>query len=451
MGGLALVAALLAFVGALASPAPIPTRLDPDVLTGPSPRAIVRFTHDVDDATVVRLANIGITKAARFDSIDAVGVLGPRAVYEKIARWADVAYVDDDSQIHFDNAVSKKDTRVTAVRSGNAPLHKKYTGGGVTVAVMDTGIADVHPDLSGQVIDHVNFEPAWVFDQIDDGSISDPVAELTGTGIDTMGHGTHVAGTVAGTGASSVTANYSGVAPGAKLVNLKIADAWQTAGDIGWEFNALAAYEYAIEHRNDERYPGGIRIISNSWSTYEVDSNAEPIVLIVKEAAKAGIISVFAAGNAGPKDNTVAVGPNRLPEVITVAAACKSDDSSCGKGKIASFSSRGPQVDIAAPGDTVYSTVSFTSPDGHLGAIPADDPREALFYVGYSGTSMATPHVSGIVALMLEANPKLSRYRVQQILNATAQDRGKRGFDHTWGHGFVDALAAVKAAEALKR
>ena len=150
----------------------------------------------------------------------------------------------------------------------------------------------------------------------------------------------------------------------------------------------------------------------------------------MKEAARAGIISVFAAGNAGPKDNTVALGPNRLREVITVAAACKSEDS-CKNGTIANFSSRGPQVDVAAPGATVYSTVALTTPIGRVGAIPAD-PNDAIWYVGYSGTSMATPHVSGIIALMLEANPKLSRYRVQQILNATARDRGKPGFDHAW-------------------
>ena len=214
MGASLLVTALLV-AGLLAPASAVASKLDPDVMTSASPRAIIVFDHDVDGATVERLAAAGVTKATRFDSIDAVGVLGPRAAYAQIARWPDVLLVDDDSPIHFENAVSKRDTRVAGVRRGHRPLHSKYSGGGVTVAVMDTGIADVHPDLDGQVIDHVNFEPAWVFDQIDDGSISDPIAETTGNGIDTRGHGTHVAGTVAGTGESGNGADFSGVAPGA--------------------------------------------------------------------------------------------------------------------------------------------------------------------------------------------------------------------------------------------
>jgi serine protease AprX len=427
----------------------LPVKLDPDVLSGPSPRAIVGFDHAIGPRTIRRLAAAGIVRAAVFDAIRAVGVWGPPGAYRAIAGWNDVTYVDDDSPIRLDNYAAKKDTRVTKVRAGSRPLHRKYTGKGVTVAIIDTGIDHLHPDLSGRVVKDVNFEPAWVFDEIDDGVYSDRIAEGTGNPVDSFGHGTHVAGIAAGTGAAGSGADFSGVAPGTSLVNLKIADVHQTARDIGWEVNALAAYEWAVEHRRDPVFPGGIRIVSNSWGIYEADSEVEPITLMVAAAARRGFISVFAAGNSGPEDNTVDVGPNRLEEVITVAAACKSVDS-CGSGNIAGFSSRGPQVDVAAPGANVYSTMA-PSEDGLLGGHrPPGSSQNGLYYMGLSGTSMATPHVSGVIALMLEANLNLTLRQVQQILATTAQDEGPKGFDHAWGHGLVDAFAAVKGAEQLR-
>ena len=432
----------------------LPAKLDPEILADyVSGRAIVGFDHDVTGATMRRLARAGITHAVRLDTIDAVGVIGPLAAYKTVARWSDVRYVDADSPIRFDNYAAKKDSHVLEVRAGKG-VDSKYNGKGVTVAVIDTGVDSNHPDLTDRVVKAVNFEPAWFFDMINDGLYSDQVAEASGNPIDSYGHGTHVAGIVAGTGAAaSGEADMSGVAPGASIANFKIADTHQGVTcsvpcDFGWEMNALVAYEYAIEHRNDKVYPGGIRIINNSWSTYEVDSEVEPISLIVQAAADRGIINVFAAGNDGPDKNTVAQGPNQLEDVITVAAACKSVDS-CGEKQIAGFSSRGPQVDIAAPGDNIYSTaaVSVYTPLGSHAS--PNGGTDNAYYVGLSGTSMATPHVSGIVALMLEANPDLKPAQVEKILIATAWDYGDRGFDTAFGFGQVDALKAVAKAERL--
>jgi serine protease AprX len=433
----------------------LPVKLDRDLLApGANGRAIIGFDHDVTAGTVKRLRAAGITQAVKLEIIDAVGVIGTQDAYRQIARWKDVRFVDADSRIRFDNHVAKKDTRVDEVRAGKGRM-SKYNGKGVTVAVIDTGIESTHQDLDDRVVKHVNFEPAWFFDMINDGVYSDQVAEATGNPLDSYGHGTHVAGIVAGTGeAADGKQDMSGVAPGASLVNLKIADVHQGVDcslpcDIGWEMNALVAYEWAIEHRNDKVFPGGIRVINNSWSTYEVDSEVEPISLIVAAASKKGLISVFAAGNDGPGKNTVAEGPNRLESVITVAAACKSSDS-CGKGKIADFSSRGPQVDIAAPGDNIYSTLARASAFGPIGSHnPPGGQADAIDYVGLSGTSMATPHVAGIVALMLDANPKLKRAQVEKILIKTSVDRGQDGFDTSWGYGMVDAYSAVKVARSL--
>src|SRR5919106_6093535 len=454
----ALAASALAASTLLSGPAlagrGLPRKLDPEILADyTSGRAIVGFKHDVGPRTIRRLADAGITAAVRIDTIDAVGVIGSLDAYKEIATWRDVRYVDADSPLRWNNYAAKKDTKVTEVRKGARPLHHKYTGRGVTVAVVDTGIEDDHPDLAGRVVKHVNFEPAWFFDMINDGVFSDQVAEGTGNPVDSYGHGTHVAGIVAGTGAAAGNeGDMSGVAPGAKLVNIKIADVHQGGDcsvpcDFGWEMNALVAYEWVIEHRNVKALGGGIDVVTNSWSIFEVDSEVEPISLIEQAAYRKGLVNVFAAGNDGPDKNTVAKGPNSVEESITVAAACKSVDS-CGKGKIAEFSSRGPQVDIAAPGDNVYSAVAQASvlwPTGEHS--PPGSPANALHYTGFGGTSMATPHIAGIVALMLDANPRLSPARVEKILTSTATDRGTRGFDTSWGFGLANALKAVAKAE----
>jgi serine protease AprX len=453
---LALVLAV-GFFEASSGAAGTPAALDPEIYSDyTSGRAIIGFDHDVGAGTIRRLARAGISQAVVIETIDAVGVVGPVGAYEKVARWSDVAYVDADSPLRWLNYAAKKDTHVDDVRRGAKPLRTKYTGRRVTMAVIDTGVETAHADLDDRVVRHVNFEPAWFFDMINDGVYSDQVAETTGNPVDSYGHGTHVAGIVAGTGESADSKeDMSGVAPGASLVNIKIADVHEGVTcsvpcDFGWEINALVAYEWVIEHRNAKVFPGGIRIATNSWSIFEADSEVEPISLIVQAAYRKGLVNVFAAGNDGPDKNTVAVGPNRLEEVITVAAACKSVDS-CGKGKIAEFSSRGPQVDVAAPGDNIYSTVARASVLWPIGEHnPPGGPADALDYTGFSGTSMATPHVAGIAALMLDANPRLTTAQVERIITATASDYGKNGFDTAFGHGFVNALKAVNRAEAAR-
>ena len=451
------VAASVSVVGASATTpgAGLPAKFDPDILApNSSGRAIVGFTHDVTQSTFARLADAGITQAVRFDTIDAVGVIGSIDAYKAIASWSDVRFVDDDSRVRLENYSAKKDTKVNEVRKGAGPLDRKYTGKGVTVAVIDTGIWSPHPDLDDRVVKHVNFEGAWFFDMINDGVYSDQATEATGNPIDTYGHGTHVAGIVAGTGeAGGKDPDMSGVAPGAKLVNIKIADAHQGVDcsvpcDIGWEMNALVAYEWVIEHRNAKAI-GGIDIATNSWSIYEVDSEAEPITLIVDAAARMGVINLFAASNDGcppdGKTNTVALGPNRLPSVLTIAAAEKSDGG--GLGVIADFSSCGPQVDVAAPGVNIWSALA-PSVDGAIGGHAAPGPAtNRAYYTSLSGTSMATPHAAGIVALLLEANPKLTFKQIRSILTTTAVDYGPKGFDNSWGYGEIDALKAVAKAE----
>lgn len=457
--GASLIAALMA-TGLIGGPAGASSKLDNDLLssTAKNPRAIIVFNHDVTPNVIKRLAAVGIKKAVVVETIDAVGTIGPLSAYKKIASWNDVKVVDADSPLTFNLYASKKQIGADKVIAGDTELGTPYDGSGVTVAVVDTGIESTHPDLSENVVKHLNFEGAWFYDMINDGLYSDRAAEASGNPVDSYGHGTHVAGIVAGSGAAAQGGvDMRGVAPGATLVNFKIADVSEGVDcsvpcDFGWEINALVAFEYMIEHRNDPEFPGGIRVSTNSWSIYEVDDpEVEPINLITNVAVDKGIITLFAAGNDGPGANTVGW-PGSLDKVITVAASCK---AAAGCSSIANFSSRGPEVDVTAPGVDIYSALARVSalgpigshtPPPAVGTDPASAINNAMYYTGFSGTSMATPHVAGVTALMVQAFPGLTPAVAEEILERTATDKGPAGFDTSWGFGLVDTARATTVA-----
>jgi serine protease AprX len=307
-----------------------------------------------------------------------------------------------------------------------------YTGKGVTVAVIDSGIDATHPDLplGEKVVQNVKFLVGEGFFSNDELYLEDVANTDTSSG-----HGTHVAGTIAGLGTAS-DGLYKGIAPDAKLVGLGTGEGLH----ILW---ALEAFNYVLE--NQEKY--GINVISNSWGTTGEYSPNNPINVASKKAHDAGMVVAFAAGNAGPDDNTL--NPySAAPWVISVAAGTKDK-------QLASFSSRGVaedellHPDITAPGVDIVATKSSTGAVmNSLGSVKDStyiDPEHLPYYTTASGTSMATPHISGIVALMFEAKQGLHPDVILDILENTADPMEGYAY-HEAGAGYVNAYEAVKKA-----
>lgn len=287
-------------------------------------------------------------------------------------------------------------------RDGNP---NSYSTSDIVVAVIDTGIDAEHVDLDGgKVI-------AWV----------DYVNGKTAP-YDDNGHGTHVAGIIAGTGDGNSA--YRGVAPGAALIGLKVLDS-QGSGSFS---DVQAAIEWCIN--NKDKY--NIKVINLSLGSSSSSDGTDSVSQAANAAVDAGIVVVIAAGNEGPAKYTIG-SPGAAEKVITVGAGA---DVGEGGYFLASFSSRGPTADGRIKPDIVSPGYHITAPKANSGD----------GYVEYSGTSMATPFTAGVVALMLEANPNLSPQDVKSILAQTAIDWGPEGKDIDYGYGFINPYEAIKQA-----
>lgn len=311
-------------------------------------------------------------------------------------------------------------------------------GHGVTIAVLDSGVDATHPDLEFQT---KTVENVKIVGDLDLLGGRNAFIEGVPNSDTSSGHGTHVAGTVAGTGMASVNDErrayyHDGIAPGANLVGLG-------AGEGLSILYALLGFDYAIA--NQERLD--IDIITNSWGGgdgAEFDPN-NPINKASFEAYTKGMVVSFAASNSGPAEDTL----NQYaiaPWVINVAAGTS-------EKLLADFSSRGVAghqyklPDITAPGQDITSTRAPNTAIGAMGPVldPAH-PEYALYYHTISGTSMATPFVAGTAALLLEANPDLSPDQIEQILKETAEPMNYA--PHEVGAGYIDVKAAVDLAKA---
>lgn len=297
-----------------------------------------------------------------------------------------------------------------------------YDGSGVRVAVIDTGIDATHPDLpyGSKVVKNVKI----VGEDDTAPGVNVIIEDVDNTDL-TSGHGTHVSGTVAGTGAAS-GGSLTGVAPGADLVGVG-------SGDVLFIFTALSAFDWVMQ--NQEALE--IRAISNSWGTGGPFDPEDPVNVASKAAVDAGMVVLFAAGNSGPGSDTL--NPYSVaPWVIGVAAGNKDGQT------LADFSSRGIY------GDDLYQPTITAPGVGIVSALATTHAADGVYYTSLSGTSMATPHVAGVVALMLQANPDLPPAAVKRVLVDTATPMPAYSV-YTAGAGYVDAHAATERAAKIKR
>ncbi|WP_297462675.1 S8 family serine peptidase [Thermococcus sp.] len=281
-----------------------------------------------------------------------------------------------------------------------------YDGSGITIGIIDTGIDASHPDLQGKVIGWKDF--------VNDRS----------SPYDDNGHGTHVASIAAGTGKAS-NGKYKGMAPGAKLVGIKVLSG-EGSGSVS---DIIAGVDWAVQ--NKDKY--GIRVINLSLGGSQSSDGSDSLSQAVNRAWDAGIVVCVAAGNSGPDKYTVG-SPAAASKVITVGAVDKND-------VITDFSSRGPTADnrlkpeVVAPGNWIIAARASGTSMGQ----PIND-----YYTAAPGTSMATPHVAGISALILQAHPSWSPDKVKMALIETADIvKPDEIADIAYGAGRVNAYKAA--------
>lgn len=311
------------------------------------------------------------------------------------------------------------------------------TGRGAVVAVIDTGCCWQHPDLINQVWRNPGEIPGNNIDDDRNGFIDDIVGwnfwQNNNDPWDWGGHGTHVTGTVCGDGTNG---RKTGVAPDALFMTLKYYVSFAGEGTV-WQ-----SHEYAVANRAD------IITVSSGWPL-GYTSNRARWRQVCEASIAAGVFVNYAAGNEnGPSNcnNSKIRTPGDVPDVNTCGATDCLD-------RIAGFSSRGPVTwqnvspynDWPCPTGKIKPTV----------AAPGVDTLSTYYdcrsYIRLSGTSMATPHVAGVAALMLEANPDLDHYGLMRILRDTARDLPPTGDDNDSGKGRVQAYEAVSRALAERR
>jgi serine protease AprX len=462
-----LLVSLAACLAVLAAALPAAGTADPGAALH---HGVVVFNEAIPADFAASLRKAGVVDAVVYDNLRSVTVTAPVALLRRWEADPRVADVYDQRKLSMNLYASLEQIgAATAALPGDYTVGEDtftrpgVTGAGQTVAILDTGVWSGHPDLAGRVTKELNFEFQYSYAKQVSPTKRDLIYESTGasSNVDDWGHGTHVAGIVGGAGIASAGRANHGVAPGADLVSLKMADLHNgLPDDAGWESNAIAALDWVLRHHNDAEFgPNGIRVVNNSWGLTGTDTifgepTYDPLAEVIDQLVERGVVMVFAAGNDHPSKGVGAV-PNGMDSVVTVAAACKAVHS-CRKGQIASFSSRGAAVDVSAPGTDIVSTVlppSLTGALGQLGgnygATTTDQAQNRAFYGSASGTSMAAPHIAGVVALLLEVNPSLTPAQVHDILTTTADDMLAPGHDIDSGHGLVNVPRALQAAHQL--
>ena len=391
----------------------------PAASASPEETVIVTTTGLLNPVTAV--LGVGGTILAQFHLINGVEALVPTALEPVLAALPGITVTPDLSvsvQSTPESTGPHTPSDVFLQETGADRLASQGdTGQGVTVAVVDTGI-DSLPDFSGRLAGGVDLTGG------------------TSPFQDSYGHGTFVAGLIAGNGASS-NGQYSGEAPGARLVSVKVAGADGTTHLS----TVISGLQWAVDHKNVY----GIKVLNLSFGYQSSQSTvANPLDQAVEAAWHSGITVVTSAGNAGPFNGTI-LAPGDDPLVITVGALDDMATPSTADDEMTDFSSVGPTsrdggakpdlvasgrsvVSLAAPGSTVYN----------------DYPAARVGPAGFagSGTSFSAAITSGAAALVLASHPGIAPDEVKARLLGNT-DPGPVGNPFVDGHGALDAYAAA--------
>ena len=400
---------------------------------------IVDFDHTPDENDVIMLEQqVDYEHQFYLPAIDAVSGRVPVALLDKATSLPGVVMLELDGIMTIQNgdAVALHGVDTAWQETG-------YDGSGTTVAIIDTGIDGLHSSLDDQDDDPETDDPKVVafYDPVNNPSLTNGTEVFP---YDDQGHGSHCAGTTAGTGAP--TYENPGMAPQAKLVGVKVLD----SGGSGSFAVVMAGMQWTI----DNRYQYNIRVASMSLGAFGIiewtSSEEDSVNRMANDMVYNDITLFIAAGNSAGR-GTIGT-PGSAEDAITIGALDK--DSS-----IAAYSSQGPteenrvKPNIAYVGSDVMS-VAHNTGDG---------------YTAFSGTSMATPGAAGVAALMLQANPDLSPFEVRNFMQETAEYRActymgdaagidgcddndaqniftKNRQNNVYGHGEVRALESVLAA-----
>ncbi|HEX8129981.1 MAG TPA: S8 family serine peptidase [Pyrinomonadaceae bacterium] len=380
----------------------------------------------------------GILGGTHYRALPVIAVTATRRQLASISRLPAVRSIygnrtfQTTSDPYLAPAGAERIARDSELKSFNAGL--SMTGRGITVAVLDTGLDGTHGDLAGRIAQNVKLLDTQ---SVSVGFTSPASLENVPNTDQVYGHGTFVAGMIAGDGARSGGA-YAGVAPGAKLLGL-------SAGDLNL-FHVLAGFDYLLT-----RPDLGVRVVNCSFSANAVYDENDPINVATRLLTDHGINVVFSAGNSGPGLHTL--NPYAAaPWVVSVGATDH-------KGRLASFSARGEfdghasHPTLVAPGVNVISLRSSGASLVGASGIPASrrlSAAELPYYTAGSGTSFSAPQAAGTIALMLEANPRLTPAQVRDILRRTATPLPPY-YRHEVGAGMLNAHAAVLEAAFPER